>query len=60
MSDIQIIYDDESYTVLYTNNRGVTSDIGYGDKHTHMEDHAQNFYELAAALNAGVTMKEAK
>jgi hypothetical protein len=55
---IKITCDDTSYVVHYTNWRGHTSEIGYGDKHTAMEDHAQNLLELAAALNCRVELEK--
>lgn len=57
MTNIKITYDDQSYTVTFIGRYG-ESEIAYGDKHTSMEDHAQNFYELAACLNASVEMEE--
>lgn len=53
--EIKIKFDDQSYVVYYVDHKGRGCEIAYGDKHTSMEDHAQNFYELAAALQVGVT-----
>lgn len=53
---IKITCDSTSYVVEYTNWREHASEIGYGDKDTAMEDHAQNLLELAAALNCRVEL----
>lgn len=57
MVKIQIEYDDQSVEVSYIGKKKVEF-LAYVDKHTSMEDVAQGFYELAAALNAEVVMEE--
>jgi len=58
MPEITIKYDDQSVEVFYVSRQGVKSELAYVDKHTSMGDMAQGFYELAAALNASVSMEE--
>ena len=50
--EVLIQHDDQQVVVYYVNRRGERSELAYVDKHTSMEDVAQGFYELAAALNA--------
>ncbi len=60
MAEITIKYDDQSVTVFWQPAFKKWKDaveIGYVDKHTNMEDVAQQFYELAACLNATVDME---
>lgn len=59
MSSVQVIYDDESFSVVYTNDKGVSYDVGFGDKDTIPEQHAYNFYEVLACLGVKVTLTEA-
>jgi len=56
MSEIIIKYDDQSVEVFYVSRQGVKSELAYVDKHTTMEDVAQQFYELAACLNASTNL----
>ena len=53
---IEIHYTDQFVEIFYVNSLGVKSEIGYVDKHTRMEDVAQEFYELAAVLNVSVEL----
>lgn len=58
MREITIKYDDQSVEVFYVSRQGVKSELAYVDKHTSMEDVAQGFYEVVAALNASVSLEE--
>ena len=57
-TEIEINYTEDYYEVFYIDKRGNRSEIGYGDKDVSFADHAQNFYELAAALNAHIKMEK--
>ena len=55
---VRIEFGDDYYVVFYSGRRGNEVEIAYGSKDTDFKDHAQNFYELAACLNAHVNMEK--
>lgn len=58
MPEIIVKFDDQQVEVFYVSRNGNKSELAYVDKHTSMEDVAQGFYELAAALNVQVVFEE--
>ena len=48
---ITIVRGEQEYIVTFTDGRGRTNEVAFGDKDTSMEDHAQGFVELCGFLN---------
>ena len=48
---ITIVRGEQEYCVTFTDRRGHTTEVAFGDKDTSMEDHAQGYVELCGMLN---------